>query len=362
MTSWSWRNAPLEAMANIRVNRLRHAIVGLLIGGGVFALLYSELSAAQGSLDTLRALNAAGRSVYIVEPVVESGRPLLNSARCDHLSRLPQVRAAGGLTFVRSVEFERAPGTPFRLYLATGQFTRVVDPTQKAAAVTNMPNVWVAREAMSQAGLRAGENERTRSGEQVRVHSFNPSRRHPLGALMVVALSRAQSVEQCWFELRNPDLPGATELAATEFTASNLKVTVRSAQDANVFIRDPVNEFRRRRTRHAWLVFGLVTSSPGLLVMWFTRQNAALYRSLRAGRVVTWAVTVGEASAIILWGVALGSSAALIVAVASGTVESASAVVGLRAVAKSAVVALLSTALVGVLATRGRLTDQLKDR
>jgi len=362
MIAWRWGNVPLEVVANLRANRVRHTVIGLLVAVATATLLFSELDAAQSSLDSLRTLDAAGRSVYVAEPVTESGSPLLGSAICDNLARLPQVRASGGLSLEGFVEFESAPGTPLRLYLSTGSFERVVDPNYEAPTPTSSPNVLVAREAMAQAGLRSGSSARLRDGREVVVHSFDPGGRHPLGALMVVASSHPQLVDQCWFELRNADLVGASELAQAAFTSSNLKVSVRSAQEVNVFTKDPIGDFLRRHSRYGWLIFGLVIAAPGLLVMWFSRQNAALYRSLRAGRLVVCIIVAGEAVAVVLWGTVLGSSIGLITALQSSNVESASAVIGLRAVSESAALATMSTVVGGVLATRGRLTDQLKDR
>jgi len=359
---WRWSNAPLEVVANLRANRVRNAIVGLFCAVASGVLFFAEMTATQSSVTTLRALEAAGRSVYVVEPSTETGVPLLNSETCDGLVRLPQVRASGGLTFSGFVDFKTAPGTPFRLFLATGSFARVVDPDSVAPSSSGLPTVMVARQALFQAGLKDGEAVSFVNGTEVAVHSFDPVLRHPLGALMVVAPRPPGLVEQCWFELRDADLAEASAVAQSAFVQSELRVSVRSAQDTNEFTTDPVRVFEQRSSRFGWLVLGFVMAVPLLVVAWLSRQQSAIYRSLYASRTAVLAIVAGEAVAVIVWGAAVGSAVALAVADQGESVEAASALVGLSAVCLAVALA-IGLAIGGVsMTTRGQLTDQLKDR
>lgn len=360
---WKWSSVPLEACLNAGVSWGRHAISVGFVALLVASLGLAESRVASDANERELALIEAGKHVFIASPPVPDMPASISSESCDSLGALPHVAHSGGLSFSNFMELPDSPGTPFRLFEGSGQIGRVLDSGLSGSSAGSgiqsaAPLALLSISAAKQAGYPSGTQIDV-SGVPFVLRTFDPTSRHPQGGIMVVALTEPEMVDECWFELDGASVEAARSISAELLTDGSVLLNTRSAIDDDEFRADPATEFRRRPLRFAWFVVGLIAAAPVLVAMWYSRQTPAIYRTLGSGRAFAWLITALESLFVMWLGYSFGLAGFLLTH-SDSSLEGIA--VGVRAVLTSAAV---STAVVGasaVVASRGSLTDQLKDR
>jgi hypothetical protein len=351
VTLWKTRVLVEEGCRNLIGRWRRHVIAAVLLSCTLALAAGIEMAETSDAIDELAEQRAHGSLVLIVAPNIPEASPI-SSERCALIGQMDHVERSGGLTPADSIEFDQAPGTPFRRYEGTGDIVAVLDP-DALSAPGDPPEIWIGQRASEQLGVPNGGRLNV-AGAARTVAVADPHLRSEIHDSMILEIRPAQQVQECWFELKvGTSILDAT--AATKYLlgSASLDHSVAPLLSPDV---DVATRFEERPSR---LLVALAVLS-GVAVAGFhaitTLRETALYRVLGAGRRGAWLIAVTEAVLVAQTAALAAFSIALWWQGGTGILR------GLSVIALSTGSCIAAILLMQTLALLARPVDQLKNR
>ena len=359
----SWRTGPLlrEAALNLQSGAIRLAVAGITVFAVLLSLALLELRDANDILGFEQDYADAGGYVAVVR---DSQQLVLDSSRCEALSRLSSVVAAGSLGEPGLVTFATAPGVLFPRVSATRGAFDVWAPGQPIRVAPD-------------GGLIAGAALAGELG--IATGSFaQPSGEAPLPVLAVVdTASRNPQIarwafslqpplggaKECWVEFNREAYEAGLSMLPAWFASGDRSAVANPYHRTDEFARNPEAEFAVRPQRWGWLIASAVMVAMAWLMTWFRRAELGLYLALgtpRAGVVFllaaeSWLLVGPAAAAAFLYALALCSAFHWDAGVDA-------TFLAVRTMGSAALLALFLMPLAPLVLVRGTIADLLKDR
>ncbi|MDR3201796.1 MAG: hypothetical protein LBT54_01450 [Bifidobacteriaceae bacterium] len=351
----SWRFGELtgEALANVGP---KHRALGLVVVAVLSAI--GCLLGLQGgrAIEQARAQRDAGSAVVVV--IAGESRPL-SAARCEALGGLGGVEAAGGVGLDR-------PDNPVAFAGGPGLVARYVTPGAVRVWSRRAPlgTALVGPELIAVNALAGNSILFWADGATTRLGGVAPEPLPPAGLRDAVLVPRAPEfgLSECWLRLAPGMVDRGLELAEFAFSGHDAVVTPHIKPDPN--LASPLEQWTAVAGMRPWLAGGAVIAVVGALMTWTRRSEFAVYR--------TFGTTTGQIgwmvfteSAAVMVPAALAAVPICLLATGQlvpGGFSGELALVVARTVAAAALLGLAGATALGMIATRGNLAAQLKDR
>lgn len=306
----------METASNLAVERWRGIVVAVGSAILVATIVVLELAQIRVAVDLEADMTEGGRYVVVAESDgLGSG---IEANRCAALTHNPIVLAAGGFSEGARVVLDKAPGEVFRQRAMVGDMVKLLAPQ-----MTPVGDLYFAVQAAERLGLATGTVVALGDGAgSATVSVVDMQARVPdPGPWAWTQTTLPSSLDQCWVEFAPFALPIAQEWVAAWLTHDEGSVVTRPLLADDRFRADPIDLFRSRPTRHAWLLVGMTISVLVSLIIWSRRSELALYRTVGAsvGQVVI--VFASPYVLLVLLGTLAGASAGAYVDAISARAE-----------------------------------------
>ncbi|MHA7619369.1 hypothetical protein ACX12M_12690 [Cellulosimicrobium cellulans] len=298
-----------EAWRNVLTGTTRAApyAVVLLLAVGVLAAVDARavVDVVRGAQD----FRDAGASVQVLESPEH-----VDAARCEALTQITGVRAAGALRAGEPVRALKLPGSELSTYEITPGLARVLDPSATTAS-----GVWLASDLAEALGIRAGDQIATSTGTAVVAGVYpypDDGRVRTLGYTLLAPVPATGSFDACWAEIWPADATTAAYLRTalvpdpsgeTRPTQSQLNARLGTSYDAPALLAE-------RLTRHAPVAALAVGIALGYTAIRSRRLELAAALHARVPRpalawqalpeTLAWTLAATTVAATALWWVA----------------------------------------------------------
>lgn len=325
------------------------------VGGGLSALMWSELSFTADVKALEADFRAAGGYVAVVE-----GETGVGAGVCESLSAHPQVISAGGMRGGGEIRAASAPGTRFTRFEVTPGLVPIWDPDVKE--ISSGPRYLVGEAAASELGLTSDGFVSTNEGQVVAVTVIDPSQRNQFASRAFLDLTVPTGrLDQCWVEFRPRVFEGG--LAWLPAVFAEHQGQARRNVDRGQFATDPAQLLFNRPQRLGWMAIGAIATAVITLMALFRRSETAIYRAfglpisgvMLASQVEVLILVAGAYLAAALW-----TGAVFVFAIDAP--ESDQIVLALRTSAKATLATLFLAPLLVTLAGTGAPASLLKER
>ncbi len=271
------------------------------VGGGLSALIWSELSFTADVKALEADFAAAGGYVAVVE-----GEAGVDAQVCERLSEHPRVVASGGMRGGREIRTANAPGTRVSRLEVTPGLVRIWDPDANEAPPT--PGYLAGAAAAAELGLTTGGFVAPDNGQLAAVTVIDPSRRNQFAARAFLDLvAPIGRLDQCWVEFQPQAFEAGLDWLPAVFTDD--RAQARRNVDRGQFATDPAQLLAARPQRWGWVAVGAIATAVITLMALFRRAETAVYRAfglsmngvLIAAQIETWILVVGSYLAAVTW-------------------------------------------------------------
>lgn len=204
-----------EARRNVSAGATRAAILFVICFLCASGVLLWNLKATVDVLHAAARYRAAGASVIVV-----SSEGLIDGKRCEDLSDLPNVRAAGAIRAARDQLYPAAtPGVPLPTYDVSPHFLKTFSSHDEGEY-----GVFVSDAVMDAFGLRVGDSMALDQGRSVPVAGAfeypDDGRRAGLGFAAAQTVAASELFDECWVDTWPESAQVEARLAAAVVTAS----------------------------------------------------------------------------------------------------------------------------------------------
>lgn len=352
--SWRPRELVTEAVRNLGPHQLGAGLVIALILT-VFGLL--TLGQARSALTQEWSRQEAGGLVWSASAVPESP---LSGATCESLNQYGGVAAAGGITVEPPGDVRILPQTP--ALPAKG-----VTPHALRVWAANSPTTGVIIGTDLEELYRASRGSviHDSSGVQATIDARTSPTVRPdqLNSHLLVVTHSDQSLTDCWVRMEPGAAPYGEELLKYAF-GQNPGVQIVPYLAPLTGTSNPSQQWHSYADSHPWVLAGVLVALVLTFSVWSRRGEIAIYRAFGTPRTVVAALIALEAVLIILPAAAaavLLSTTISAIAIDS-TLGADPVQMTCRALASAALLGLALSIPLALLATRGNVTTQLKDR
>lgn len=325
------------------------------VGGGLSALIWSELSFTADVKALEADFAAAGGYVAVVE-----GEAGVDAQVCESLSAYPQVVAAGGMRGSGEIRTANAPGTRFSRLEVTRGLVRIWDP--EANEEPTIPGYLIGAAAATELGLTTGGFVVSEEGQLAAVTVIDPSRRNQFASRSFLDLTAPIGrLDQCWVESQPQAFEAGLDWLPAAFAGD--QVEARRNVDRGQFATDPAQLLASRPQRWSWVAVGGIATAIITLMALFRRAETAVYRAfglpmngvLIAAQIEIWILVASSYLAAVIWtGVAYVS--------VFGPPKLDQIVLALGTSAKAGLVTLVLAPLLVAVAGTGAPASLLKER
>lgn len=351
--TWRPRELAHEARVNLGPRHLAFAVVAFAAAVAVGLLTSAQ---ARAALEQDDALRAAGSLVWTA---AASDETPLSAATCEALNREQGVDAAGGIATIRP-----APIYPF----SGAQPVTVEHLTVHALSVWtwrgDTGDVIVGTDLEDTGTVALGSVLMSSAGEELRVDARTPGNL-PMSRLrsgLLVPRAGDFGLAECWARMAPGSWDQGRELLAFSFAGTGARVTPFTVLPPG--ISTPADQWRAFAELHPWSVGGATIGLVALLTAWTRRPELAVYRAFGTRRAEIATMLFLEHTALLVPVAAAATTVSLLAtaALGGGAVDPdvVAAVTGSVLAAASLGLA-LSTSL-SLIAVRGTVVDDLKDR
>lgn len=365
-----WRTSVTcsEIALSLRANWPWHLVLATMSTLVFVFVTYTDASAVVDSVQAERSLTDRGQYAVIAQSTATEGDPTLDTRTCVALGAQTEVVASGSLRFVGSGEAANHPGTPFRVYLGSGQVRGVLDPSDIDGGSSGISDslarqIGIAED--SNASVRVFPRDTDQAvivGTVDGARWFSPSPRHEFGDTMWILGQPTTHSDECWIEFTPNAAQHARSITRSAFAFSE-QVSVVDVVDPETRGSEPVEVFERRAAANLHYVIGATLGVLFGLVLWFQRARGALYRSLGAGRMRVAIMAAIESSWVLVLSAVCGLSiSALLVSDVEGV-----STIGVWPPVFGGLVSVLAAAqaviaIAAAVLSSGNILSQLKDR
>ena len=356
----TWRAAELirEGLGNLWSNGFRSIALAAIAAAALGGLAFMELRQAGELTQFARDYQAGG--AYVAIASVPGGG--LSGARCESLTAVGGVRAAGAMRGTGTVTFPSAPGVLFQSADVT---PGVVDVWAPGVSGPSGAGILAGSALASELGIRPGLVARVEAARPTYFSAvYDFSRRNPQAARWALSpVPATGGFDECWVEFSPGTYAGGREMLAARFAEGSADPVVRPYRRSDEFTRDPAAEWASRPQRRGWLAVPAVLFGLGLVSAWFRRSESALYLAVGTRRVQLAVMAMAEQWPLVGMGWAVGFAAAF-ASEASITRQPAgdAVVAALTTSASAALWALVLLPWASALVARGNIASMLKDR
>lgn len=308
----SWRFGSLwrEALANLRSNAIRSAVLGVVTAAMLGGLAFLELR------DTaeLRAFSERFRQSggYVAIATAEGG---ISASRCAALDGRDGIIAAGAVRSRGQVTFATAPGVLFQSVELTPGTLRAWAPRSDVPLAETAGALLVGPALASELGVREGFVIHTEDGVAATIASvLDTGTRNPQSARWAIeVVPPGGTANDCWVEFEPGAYTGGLEMLAAYFTTGDREAAVRPYTRQDEFSRNPQEELERRPQKSGWPLASVLIAGVAWLGAWFRRAELGLYLALGTPRRLvfalqafeSWAITAVALVAGTLWAAAI---------------------------------------------------------
>ncbi|WP_123369992.1 hypothetical protein [Cellulomonas sp. PhB150] len=329
-------------------------LVGSIVAGALIALLLVQGSHA---INQESARRAAGSLVWTAT-ATDLATPL-DGTTCTRLAVLDGVAAAGGQSSTGLPELSAFPGgQPLPLTGLTPGAAQVFAPRAPWAATTVGADLAALNEVGDGSWLIDQEGARAQQVTAVISQA-------PIGALtssVVVPIAPDAPLDACWIRMNPAAVAYGHDILATAYPDGVAAVAPFVRQQAGDV--PPAQVWKRTVDQQPWLLAAAAVAAAAALALWARRTDLAVYRTFGTPRSAVVMLVVIENTLALAPAPAAGT---LLGVLAHAMVTGSGALPALVVTAVAqAVAATLTALLIGVgltiAATRGNVTDILRDR
>jgi hypothetical protein len=351
---WRLEELAVEARRNLGP---AHAVVAALTVVVLGALTALVLLQGHRALTQEAERRAAGSLVWTAT-AAELTAPLDGTA-CSRLLTLSGVAVSGGVTASAPQPLHAFPrGIRLPVIGLTPGAAQVFAPTAPWAEVT------VGADLARLAEVGPGSWLVDETGARV-TQVTTMIDRAPIGVLsssVTVPAPPDAALEACWIRMHPAAVRHGRDILTTAFPDGSASISPFLRDQAGALT--PVQLWQQTTGLRPWLVGGAVIASTLTLLLWTRRTQLAVYRTFGTPRSAMLALVALESALVLLPALAGGLLLGALVhtaATRTGATQQLVTTAASQATA-AAVLGLLLTLALSPLATRGALSDTLRDR
>ncbi|WP_341360909.1 hypothetical protein V5H98_07380 [Georgenia sp. M64] len=352
--TWHLRELAHEAWANQGPRQLILALIALGTLAGIAIL--TGLQAIR-AIDQESARREGGSLVWMA---IADEDAALDSVVCDDLNDGRGVAAAGGVFAAMPPTLTAfSGGPPVPTAYVTPRATTVWTPHDLSGQVV------LGRDLAKTRSVGVGSALRTADGAStVIVDAQTTGAVAHAGARSRVLIPRAPGglLTECWVRMEPGAINSGENLLRFAFAGEHADIVPFTPAISGVL--SPSQQWRAFAATYPWVAGGVVLGLVGVLLAWSRRSELAVYRTFGTTRAEVALMLWIEAAIAMVPAAFLAATAAMLYlsAIEGGPVLREVLVVLARTIGAAAAIALALIPPGAVVAMRGRLVDQLKDR
>lgn len=292
----TWRSIWREAWRNVLSGAARPKLLAVLAMLVVLAAQLADLSAVWVGQNRAEQYRAAGADVLVLQ--AQGG---IDPARCNALSDVPGVDAAGAIRAAAPQHAASAPGSSIPSFEVTSGFAAVLAPQAEGDAAPSGAGAILSSEAAAMLSARPGDQLRFIEGATTvaAVYAYPADgRMQGLGYALLMPTTELGAYDACWMRAWPADDAHQVLLQTVASGASETPPELRQLNPRLGAVLDAASIFEERPTRWLPLAAAGVLAAIGAGAVLLRRLELASARHLGVSGEAVTAITVLETA---LW-------------------------------------------------------------